>query len=89
MWLKGLLGELLGKEIDTTLKCDKQSAIHLARNQAHHERTKHIDVHLHFIKEILDKKGAKARKSGRRRQCNRHVHQSCSSSQDEVLHEEV
>jgi len=32
MWLKGLLEELLGREVDTTLKCDSQSAIHLARN---------------------------------------------------------
>ena len=36
--------------------CDSQSVIHLAKNQAHHERTKHIDVRYHFIREILEKK---------------------------------
>ena len=60
--MKGLLGELLGREIDTTLRCDSQSAIHLAKNQAHHERTKHIDVRLHFIRVILDRKLLKLEK---------------------------
>jgi len=33
-----------------------KSAIHLAKNEVHHERTKHIDVRYHFIREILEKK---------------------------------
>lgn len=56
IWLKGLTSELLGSIVHTTLMCDSQSAIHLSKNQAHHERTKHIDVRHHFIREILDKK---------------------------------
>lgn len=34
--------------------CDSQSAIHLAKNQVHHGRTKHIDVRYHFIREIIE-----------------------------------
>ena len=34
--------------------CDSQSAIHLAKNQVHHARTKHIDVRFHFVREIID-----------------------------------
>jgi len=30
------------------------SAIYLAKNQAYHARTKHIDVRFHFVREILD-----------------------------------
>ena len=32
--------------------CDSQSAIHLMKHQTYHERTKHIDVRYHFIREI-------------------------------------
>jgi len=35
--------------------CDTQSIIHLSKNQAHHERTKHIDARHHFIREIIEK----------------------------------
>ena len=56
LWLKGLVSELLGKNVKAILKCDSQSAIYLAKNQAHHERTKHIDVKYHFIREVLERK---------------------------------
>ena len=36
----------------TTVFCDSQSAIHLTKHQMYHERTKHIDVRYHFIREI-------------------------------------
>lgn len=51
--------ELLGREIDTTIMCDSQSAIHLSKNQAYHEHTKHINVRHHFIREVLDRKELK------------------------------
>jgi len=56
MWLKGLVSELLGLEVKANLLCDNQSAIHLYKNQAHHEKTKHIDVRLHFIREMIENK---------------------------------
>ena len=31
--------------------CDNLSSIQLARNIVYHERTKHIEVHYHFIRE--------------------------------------
>ena len=45
-------------EIDQDLlkiNCDSISAIYLAKNQVYHMRTKHIDVRLHFVREILEK----------------------------------
>lgn len=38
-----------------TIFCDSQSAIHLSKNAVFHERTKHIDVKLHFVREIISK----------------------------------
>ena len=35
--------------------CDSSSALHLCRNPAHHERTKHIDIKLHFIRNEVSK----------------------------------
>nr|GEW86789.1 hypothetical protein [Tanacetum cinerariifolium] len=37
----------------TEIKVDNKSAIELARNPVHHERSKHIDVRFHFIREHI------------------------------------
>lgn len=37
------------------LLCDSQSAIHLTKNQVCHERTKYVDVKLHFVREVITK----------------------------------
>ncbi|PHT40888.1 hypothetical protein CQW23_19742 [Capsicum baccatum] len=53
IWLKGLVGEL-SKELQITMIfCDSQSAIFLMKDQMFHERTKHIDVRYHFVREII------------------------------------
>lgn len=54
IWLQGLVTDLGFKQQQVTIYCDSQSAIHLAKNQVYHSRTKHIDVRFHFIREILD-----------------------------------
>lgn len=33
--------------------CDSQNVMHLTKNQMYHERTKHIDVKLHFIQDLV------------------------------------
>ena len=57
IWLQGLLGELGVGQKHIKVHCDSQSAIHLAKNQVYHARTKHIDVRYHFIREILEEGG--------------------------------
>lgn len=37
------------------IHCDNQSTIHLVKHQVFHERSKHIDVKLHFVRDILEK----------------------------------
>ena len=36
------------------LYCDNKSTISIAHNPIHHDRTKHVEVDRHFIKEKLD-----------------------------------
>ena len=58
LWLKRFECELfLMTNKVITLFCDNQGAIHLAKNQNYHSRTKHIDVRKYFIQEHLYKPG--------------------------------
>ncbi|GKA83999.1 retrovirus-related pol polyprotein from transposon TNT 1-94 [Tanacetum coccineum] len=64
IWLRGLLEEL-GVVLNTVVvNCDNQGAIHLSRNHVFHERTKHINVRYHFIREVLEAKTVKVLKVG-------------------------
>ncbi|KAJ2918787.1 hypothetical protein MD484_g1572, partial [Candolleomyces efflorescens] len=61
-WLRTLCREVLpvvglGSYVDkfrpTVLYCDNQGAIKLSTNPVFHARTKHIDIHFHFIRQII------------------------------------
>lgn len=56
VFLKTLLREISGKDATVMLFSDSQSAIQMAQNPVHHQRTKHIDVRCHFIREKLNNK---------------------------------
>ncbi|XP_040364466.1 secreted RxLR effector protein 161-like [Rosa chinensis] len=51
IWLNGLANEFGIHQQGVVVKCDSQSAIHLAKNQVFHARTKHIDVRYHRIRD--------------------------------------
>ena len=55
VWLHRLLGELTGVEAHPpALMVDNQPAIALAKNPVLHDRSKHIDVKFHFIRDCVD-----------------------------------
>jgi hypothetical protein len=52
LWLQSILNELGLMETDSSqLFCDNKSAIMLASDSVLHERSKHIEVDIHFIRE--------------------------------------
>jgi hypothetical protein len=57
VWLARLLGDLTGEEPRAaTLLVDNKSAISLIKNPVFHDRTKHIDLRFHYIRECVEKK---------------------------------
>jgi hypothetical protein len=51
MWLRTWISEIFKAEVPILIHCDNQSAIALAKNDTFHQRTKHIDIRHHFIRE--------------------------------------
>jgi hypothetical protein len=57
IWLKTLLGDLgISCNVPITLHCDNQAAMHIAANPVFHERTKHIEVDCHFVRNQVQSK---------------------------------
>ena len=54
VWIKHFLQELGVKhEEPIELVCDNQAAMHIASNPVFHERTKHIEVDCHYVREQI------------------------------------
>lgn len=51
-WVKGLLKELGIKNLGSTpILCDNQAALAIAANPVHHDKTKHVEIDCHFIRD--------------------------------------
>jgi hypothetical protein len=54
VWLRKLLAGLFGDVLETTvIHCDNQSCVNLSKNSMFHDRSKHIDMRYHFIREMV------------------------------------
>lgn len=53
-WIMELMRSLgIRQQAPTSLYCDNQAAVHIAANHVFHERTKHIEVDCHFIRDAI------------------------------------
>ena len=54
MWLRQILSEFfLHQQHPTTLWCNNQSAIKLCKDPVQHQHMKHIELHIHFIINLI------------------------------------
>eukprot|EP00253_Pinus_taeda_P031290 PITA_31290 len=54
LWLRQILSELgFEQQHPTTLWCDNQRAIQLCKDPVQHQRSKHIELHMHFIRKLI------------------------------------
>ena len=57
LWIKRVLSDLsIGINEAMNLYCDNQAAVKIANNPVQHDRTKHVEIDRHFIKDHLEKK---------------------------------
>jgi hypothetical protein len=55
IWIKRVLHEIgILNSNPIKVLCDNQSAISIAKNPVHHDRTKHVEIDRHFIKENIE-----------------------------------
>ncbi|KHG29920.1 Copia [Gossypium arboreum] len=54
VWISGLFKELeIGVTEPVRLFCDNKAALQIAANPVYHERTKHIEIDCHFVREKI------------------------------------
>jgi hypothetical protein len=54
IWLRKLLTSLFDIEMEeTTILCDNQSCIKMTENHVFHDRSKHIEIHYHYIHDMV------------------------------------
>jgi hypothetical protein len=60
IWLRKLLTRLFDQELDPmVIYCDNQSCIKLSENPVFHDRSKHIEIRYHFIRDRIQKGAVK------------------------------
>jgi hypothetical protein len=57
LWLRNLLTDLFDHEMDPTIiHCDNQSCVKLSENPVFHDRSKHIEIKYHYIRDMVQRK---------------------------------
>jgi hypothetical protein len=56
IWLRKLLTDLFDLEIrETLILCDNQSCINMTENLVFHDRSKHIEIRYHYIRDMVQR----------------------------------
>jgi hypothetical protein len=56
IWLRKLLNGLFDLEMEaTTILCDNQSCIKMTENPVFHDKSKHIEIRYHYIRDMVQR----------------------------------
>ena len=56
MWIRKLLSNLFDLQLDATcIYCDNQICVKLSENPVFHDKSKHIDIKYHYIKNMVQR----------------------------------
>jgi hypothetical protein len=57
VWLHKIMNDLFNHEMDaTTIHCDNQSRVNLSENPMFHDKSKHIEITYHYIRDMVQRK---------------------------------
>jgi hypothetical protein len=57
VWLQKLLAGLFGQMLDpTVIHCDNQSCVKLSENPVSHDKSKHVEIKFHYIRDMVQRK---------------------------------
>jgi hypothetical protein len=57
VWLRKLLSDLFSAELEPKIiHCDNQSCIKIFENRVFHDRSKHIEMRYHYVRDMVQKK---------------------------------
>jgi hypothetical protein len=56
VWLHKLMTDLFDHELDPTIHCDNQNCVKLSKNPVFHDRSKHIEIKYHYIRDMVQRK---------------------------------
>jgi hypothetical protein len=57
VWLRKLLADLFGHLLDSTvIHCDNQSCVKISTNLVFHDKSEHIEIKYHYIRDIVQRK---------------------------------
>jgi hypothetical protein len=57
VWLRKLLTGFFNHEMDPTIiHCDNQSCVKLSENLVFHDKSKHIEIKYHYIRDMVQRK---------------------------------
>ena len=62
VWPRKLIAGLSGQSLELTMiHCDNQSCVKMSMNPVQHDRTKHVEMKYHYVREMVQRRAVELR----------------------------